>query len=223
MPEGLGVDPGTRIRRLPERQVTDREVLYDILDRAVVAHVAVVRDGLPVVIPFACARDGDTVLLHGSTGSGLMRACASGAPVAVGITLLDGLVVSRSVFDNSMNYRSVVVFGVPEVLEGDAKEQALHHIVEYLLPGRSGEVRPTNRKEYAATLVLRLPLDRVSVKVRTGQAVTEPDGEDPSVWAGVVPLSTWAGDPVPDDDVTVEVPASVRAAVRKHRGWATRR
>jgi uncharacterized protein len=213
VPDRLGVDAGTRIRRLPERQVTDREVLYDILDEALVAHVAIVRDGLPVVIPFVPARDGDTLLLHGSTGSGLMRACASGAPVAVGITLLDGLVVSRSVFDNSMNYRSVVVFGVPEVLEGDAKEAALHTLVQHLLPGRSGEVRPTSRKEYAATLVLRLPLDRVSVKLRSGQAVTEPDDEDPTVWAGVIPLSTQPGDPVPDNGVTADVPPSVHAAV----------
>jgi uncharacterized protein len=215
VPDGLGVDAGTRIRRLPERQVTDREALYDILDHALVAHVAIVRDGLPVVIPFVPARDGDTLLLHGSTGSGVMRACASGAPVAVGITLLDGLVVSRSVFDNSMNYRSVVVFGVPEVLERDAKEAALHTLVEHLLPGRSGEVRPSSRKEYAATLVLRLPLDRVSVKVRSGQAVTEPDDEDPSVWAGVIPLSTRPGDPIPDNGVTVDVPPSVRAAVSR--------
>ena len=215
VPDGLGVDAGTRIRRLPERQVTDREVLYDILDQSLVAHVAIVRDGLPVVIPFVPARDGDTLMLHGSTGSGLMRACASGAPVAVGITLLDGMVVSRSVFDNSMNYRSVVVFGIPEVLEGDAKEAALHTLVEHLLPGRSGEVRPSSRKEYAATLVLRLPLDRVSVKVRSGEAVTEPDDEDPSVWAGVIPLSTRPGDPIPDNTVTVDVPPSVRVAVRK--------
>ena len=215
VPDGLGVDAGTRIRRLPERQVTSREVLYDIVDQSLVAHVAIVRYGLPVVIPFVPARDGDTLLLHGSTGSGLMRACASGAPVAVGITLLDGLVVSRSVFDNSMNYRSVVVFGVPEVLEGNAKEQALHTLVEHLLPRRSGEVRPSSDKEYAATLVLRLPLDRVSIKVRSGQAVTEPDDEDPSVWAGVIPLSIQRGDPIPDNGVTVDVPPSVRAAVRK--------
>ena len=215
MPDGLGVDAGTRIRRLPERQVTDRKVLYDILDQSLVAHVAIVRDGLPVVIPFVPARDGDTLLLHGSTGSGLMRACASGAPVAVGITLLDGLVVARSVFDNSMNYRSAVVFGVPEVLEGDAKEAALHTLVEHLLPGRSDEVRPSSRKEYAATLMLRLPLDRVSIKVRSGQAVTEPDDENPSVWAGVIPLSTQPNDPIPNNGVTVAVPPSVHAAVRK--------
>ena len=215
MDDELSVDAATRIGRLPERQVVDRAVLNAILDAAIVAHVAVVRDGLPLVIPFACARDGDTLLLHGSTGSGLLRIAAAGEPVAVGVTLLDGLAVARSTFDNSMNYRSVVAFGVPEVLEGEAKEAALHQLTEHLLPGRSAEVRPSTRKEYAATLVFRLPLDRVSVKVRDGEAVEEPDGEDQSVWAGLVPFSTAIHEPIPDPGVTADVPDSVRAATAR--------
>lgn len=218
MNDELSVEPGTRIGRLPERQVVDREVLNAILDAAIVAHVAVIRDGLPLVIPFACARDGDTLLMHGSTGSGLLRIAASGQPISVGVTLLDGFAVARSAFESSMNYRSVVAFGVPEVLEGDDKEAALHHLTEHLLPGRSAEVRPSTRKEYAATLIFRLPLDRVSVKVRDGEAVEEPDGEDQSVWAGVVPFGTAIGDPIPDPGVTAEVPASVHAATRKFSG-----
>lgn len=218
MDDELSVEPSTRIGRLPERQVVDRAVLDAILDAAIVAHVAVVRDGLPLVIPFACARDGETLLLHGSTGSGLLRIVAAGEPVAVGVTLLDGLAVARSTFDNSMNYRSVVAFGVPEILEGDEKEAALHLLTEHLMPGRSTEVRPSTRKEYAATLVFRLPLDRVSVKVRDGEAVEEPDGEDQSVWAGILPFTTAIGDPIPDPGVTAEVPASVRAAAERFSG-----
>jgi uncharacterized protein len=216
--DDLSISDATRIGRIAERQVTDRRVLYDILDRALVAHVAVVRDGMPVVIPFACARDGDSLLLHGSTGAGLLREAAGGAPISVGVTLVDGLVVARSVFDNSMNYRSVVAFGVPEVLDGEAKERALHRLVDHLLPGREGEVRPSNRRELAATLVLRLPLDRVSVKVRAEAVTVEPDdGEDRSVWAGVLPTVTVAGEPVAHPDVAegVAVPASVRVAARR--------
>ncbi len=215
MDDELSVDPATRIGRLPERQVLDRDVLNAILDAAIVAHVAVVRDGLPLVVPFACARDGDSLLLHGSTGSGLLRIAASGQPVSVGVTLLDGLAVARSTFDNSMNYRSVVAFGVPEVLEGDAKEAALHHLTEHLMPGRSAEVRPSLRKEYAATLMLRLALDRVSVKVRDGEAVEEPDDEDQTVWAGILPFTTAVGDPIPDPGVTAEPPASLRATATR--------
>ena len=143
-------------------------MLEEILDTALMAHVAYVRDGSPVVLPFACARDGDWLLLHGSTGAGLLRACAAGQPISAAITHLDGLVVARSTFDNSMNYRSAVVFGVPEVLTGAEHERALDILVDHLLPGRSAEVRRSSRKELAATMVLRVRLDQVSVKVRTG-------------------------------------------------------
>ncbi len=156
------------------------------MDTALVAHVAYVRDGAPVVLPFACARDGDWLLLHGSTGAGLLRACAAGQPISAAITHLDGLVVARSTFDNSMNYRSAVVFGVPEVLAGAEQERALDILVDHLLPGRSAEVRRSSRKELAATSVLRVRLDQVSVKVRTGgPSVAPDDGEDRTVWAGV--------------------------------------
>jgi uncharacterized protein len=233
VPEHDGVDRDpeleiglrTRIGRLPERQSTDRAELYRILDAALVAHVAVVRDGVPVVIPFACARDGDALLLHGSTGAGVLRAAASGAVVSVAVTLVDGLVVARSVFDNSMNYRSVVSFGVPEVLDGEEKVAALRTLVNRLLPGRWDEVRPSSRKELAATLILRLQLDEVSVKVRAAPVTASADdGEDRSVWAGILPLVTWACDPVTHGDVPADVgvPASVQATVGRLRGIANR-
>jgi nitroimidazol reductase NimA-like FMN-containing flavoprotein (pyridoxamine 5'-phosphate oxidase superfamily) len=221
----LPVEPHTRIRRLAERQRTDRAELYRIVDAALVAHVAVVRDGFPVVIPFACARDEDALLLHGSTGSGVLRAAQAGEPVSVGVTLLDGLVVARSVFDNSMNYRSVVAFGVPEVLEGDAKLDALRVLVDRILPGRWNEVRESTRKELAKTLILRLDLDEVSVKVRSGAVTAEDDdGEDRGAWTGVIPLATWVGDPVTHGDVPsgVPVPESVRTLVGRLRDEAGR-
>jgi uncharacterized protein len=211
----LPVTARTQVRRLPERQRTDRELLHAIVDEALVAHVAVVRDGLPVVIPFAVARDGDDLLLHGSTGAGLLRAAGSAAPISVAITHVDALVVARSSFDNSMNYRSVVVFGTPQVVEDEAKTEALKILTDHLLPGRWDEVRASTRRELAATLVLRLPLDEVSVKVRDAPVtVAADDGEDRSVWAGLLPLRTVAGDPIvhPDVPAGVAVPASVRAA-----------
>jgi uncharacterized protein len=223
--EDLEVGPRTRIRRLAERQRTDRAELYRILDAALVAHVAVVRDGFPVVIPFACARDEDALLLHGSTGAGLLRAVEAGSPVSAAVTLLDGLVVARSVFDNSMNYRSAVAFGVPEVLEGEAKVEALRVLVDRILPGRWDEVRPSTRKELAKTLILRLDLNEVSVKVRA-EAVTadDDDGEDRAVWTGVIPLATWVGEPVTHGDVPadVAVPDSVRTLVGRLRGEVRR-
>jgi nitroimidazol reductase NimA-like FMN-containing flavoprotein (pyridoxamine 5'-phosphate oxidase superfamily) len=218
--ESLESSARTRIGRLPERQINRRAELYRILDAAFVAHLAVVRDGFPVVVPFACARDRDHLLLHGSTGAGVLRAAASAVPVSVAVTLVDGLVVARSVFDNSMNYRSVVAFGVPTVLEGEEKIAALRTFVDRLLPGRWEEVRPSTSKELAATLMLRLPLDEVSVKIRAEAATAGPDdGEDPAAWAGIVPLFAWAGDAVPHHDVPAEVaiPDSVAGAVERIR------
>jgi nitroimidazol reductase NimA-like FMN-containing flavoprotein (pyridoxamine 5'-phosphate oxidase superfamily) len=223
--DDLTLSSRTKIGRISERQVTDRAAMYAILDQALIAHVAVVRDGMPVVLPFACARDGDGLLLHGSTGAGLLREAQAGAPIAVGVTLVDGVVVARSVFDNSMNYRSVVVFGVPDVLDGPAKERALRRLVDHLLPGRWDEVRPSNGREIAATLVLRLSLDEASVKVRAEAVTTDPDdGEDRAVWAGVLPTVTLAGDPVSHGDVPAGVvtPPSVIAAADRMRAEAGR-
>ena len=210
----LPVTARTRIRRLAERQVVDPPVLDEILAEALVAHVAAIHDGVPIVLPFACARDGDAVLLHGSTGAGLLRACSSGQRISVTITHLDGLVVARSAFDNSMNYRCAVIIGVPELLSGTAKERALQVITDHLLPGRTAEVRPSTAKETAATLVLRLPLTEVSVKVRSAAATTSDDPEDRSVWAGVLPLAQLPFPPLPSSEVPpdVRVPDAVRAA-----------
>ncbi|WP_051275118.1 pyridoxamine 5'-phosphate oxidase family protein [Cellulomonas sp. URHD0024] len=213
MAQPLPVDDETRIRRIPERQRTERAELYAILDAGLVAHVAFVREGRPVVIPFLYARDGDSLLLHGSTGAGLFLA-PEGVEVSVGVTHVDGLVFARSVFDSSANYRSVVVHGRAVALVGDEKEAALLVVSEHLMPGRWDEVRASTRKELAATSIMRVGLGRASVKVRAYGASEQPDdGEDRSVWAGVLPLALVAGAPQPSSDA--EVPASVRAATAK--------
>lgn len=215
MPDPLTVDEATRIRREAHRQVTDRAVLEAILDEALVAHVGVVRDGLPLVLPFACARDGESVLLHGSTGSGLLR-IASGDAVCVTVTHLDGLVLARTTFDSSMRYRSAVVHGTATVVTGEEKAAALEVLSDHLFPGRGAEVRASTAKELAATLVLRVPLDRVAVKVAEGPLEADPDDHEPrTVWAGIVPLALTAGEPVPGADVPpgVPVPASAYRTV----------
>ncbi len=213
------MDDELRVRRLPEYQSEDRVDLDAILDEALVAHLGVVRDGRPVVLPFACARDGDALLLHGSTGAGVLRQGA-GMEVCVTVTHLDGLVFARSLFESSVHYRCAVVLGIAEVLEGDAKARALEILSDHLLPGRSTELRTSSRKELAATLVLRLPLHRWSVKIGRSDAHDPADDEPREVWAGVLPLRLAAGDPVPAPDVPdgVAVPASAhRAAARGGR------
>ena len=210
------MDDELRVRRLPEYQSDQRRDLDAILDEALVAHVAVVRDGRPVVLPFACARDGDALLLHGSTGAGMLR-LATGAEVCVAITHLDGLVFARSLFESSVHYRSAVVFGAAQVLEGPEKERALTRLSEQLLPGRPAELRESTRKELAATLVLRVPLERWSVKIGRSDAHDPEDDEPRDVWAGVVPLALAAGEPVsaPDVPAGVAVPESARRAVER--------
>ena len=188
----------TTVRRLPEKQVRDRPVL----DAGRVAHVAV-RDegGQPYVVPVAYARDGDTVLFHGSTASRLFRGLADGAPTCLTVTLLDGLVAARSVFESSMHYRSAMVLGTAAVLTGDDKLRALEQVSEHLMPGRWADARQPNRKELAATLVLSLPLDEWSVKVSDSPPDDAAEDLDLPVWAGVLPLREVAGAPVPAPDL----------------------
>ncbi|PWJ55381.1 hypothetical protein SAMN06264364_10351 [Quadrisphaera granulorum] len=213
----------TRFTRYGHRQVTDRAALHDVLDSALVAHVAVVRETptpAAVVLPIASARDGESLLLHGSTGGGLLRAATTGATVTATVTVLDGVVYARTVFDSSMNYRCAVIYGVPTVVPDDEKEEALRVLSEHLMPGRWAEVRRPTRRELAATLVLRLPLEEASVKVRAAGA-SEDGEEDPAAWAGVLPLHTAVGAPRTGDDVPagVPVPASVTTGAQRLAGW----
>lgn len=204
-PPRPGSSPGTRVRRLPEKAVADPAVLYAILDEALVAHVAVVDGDRPVVLPMACARDGDSLLLHGSTGSRVMRRLAGGATACATVTLLDGLVLARSAFESSMQYRSVVVFGRAAEVAAEHKEEALRRLTEHLLPGRWDGLRPPHRRELAATTVVRLPLAECSVKVANGWPDDADADLDWPVWAGVVPLSTTRGYPCPDPRLRVDV------------------
>ena len=200
----------TRVRRLPERASYDRDLAYSILDEALVCHVGVATERGPVVIPTTYARMGDHLVIHGSPASRLLRTTRDGLDVCVTVTLLDGLVLARSAFHHSMNYRSVVVFGRAEAItDPDAKRAALDVLVEHIVPGRAGDARGPNDKELTGTLVLSLPLDELSVKVRSGGPKDDAEDHELAVWAGVLPLTPVPGTPVADDGVTAPVPAYV--------------
>lgn len=189
----------TRVRRLPGRGAYDRETIYRILDDALVGHVGFVVDGLPYVIPMAVARKADALLLHGSSASRLTRHLGAGADVSVCVTHLDGVVVARSVFDNSMNYRSVVVFGrARPITDPGEKLESLRALVEHLLPGRWDEARQPNAKELRATSILAVPLDEASAKVRSGPPQDDEADLDLPTWAGEIPLRMTSLTPRPD-------------------------
>jgi uncharacterized protein len=208
----------TRVRRKPERGVYDRVVIDAILDEALVCHVGIVVDGQPRVIPTAFGRDGDWLYLHGAASSQLLRTLAAGAPACVTVTLLDGLVLARSGFHHSMNYRSVVVYGIAEaVAEPEGKRAALDVVIDHLVPGRAAELRPPTDSELRATLVVRLPIDETSAKVRSGSAVDDAEDHELGVWAGVLPLALTAGAPVADALLDPGVAAAVPPYVRDWR------
>lgn len=189
-----------RVRRAPNRAAYDRETVEAILDAAIVSHVGTVDPaGFPVVIPTLHARVGEWLYLHGSAASRTVRA-AERAEVCLTATLVDGLVLARSAFHHSVNYRSVVVFGQAEAIESAAgKSRALEAFTEKLVPGRWGDARPPSAQELKGTAVLRLPLDEASAKVRSGGPVEEEGDYDLPVWAGTIALRTVAGQPEPDD------------------------
>lgn len=208
----------TRVRRGAHHQVTDRAALYDVIDGALYATLAIVRDDRPIALPVGIGRDGDDMLVHGSTGSDFFRRIAAGAPVCVTVTHLMGLKYARSLFDSSMRYRCAVVHGVASIVPPEEKEAALLALSEHLMPGRSADVRPTTSREIAATMVLRIPLAEASVKDNAGSLVeVDDDGEDRRVWAGMLPLRVVAGEPVTSAQTVagVAVPESVRRAARR--------
>ncbi|MGK5693761.1 pyridoxamine 5'-phosphate oxidase family protein [Streptomyces sp. URMC 128] len=183
----------------------DKDLVHSILDEAYVCHLGFVRDGAPVVLPTLYARTGERLYVHGSTGSRPLREAGqsdSGLPVCLTVTHVDGLVLARSAFHHSINYRSVVVHGVAhDVTDPEEKRQALDALVDQVVQGRSADSRPANKKELAATAVIRLDLDEVSAKVRTGGANDEPEDLALPYWAGVVPLRTVYGTPVANHDL----------------------
>ena len=188
----------TRVRRLPRRGAYDRATIDAILDEALICHLAFSVDGQPYAIPTAYARIGDHVYVHGSAASRMLRA-AGGAPVCFTATLLDGLVLARSAFHHSMNYRSVVVLGgAEEVSDEEERLAAMRALVERVAPGRWAEIRPPNPQELKATTILRLAIAESSAKIRTGPPIDDDEDLALPCWAGVIPLALAAGAPIAD-------------------------
>src|SRR5215469_8976424 len=189
----------TKVRRKPDRGSYDRELIYSILDEAFVCQVAFIDNGMPIVVPTNYVRAGDRIFLHGSTASRLMKTLASGAPFCLNVTLLDGIVCAPSATGHSVNYRSVVVMGKAQIVEGEAaKLAAMRDFVEYVIRGRWATVLPPTEQELKGTMVLAVPLVEVSAKVRTGFAVDDGDEYDGAAWTGVIPFKWTAGTPIPD-------------------------
>jgi len=196
-----------RVRRLAERGRYDRAAVDAILDEGFVCHVGWAGDSGPVVIPTAYGRIGDHLYLHGAPANATLRHASPGVPVCVTVTLVDGLVIARSAFHHSINYRSVVIFGTGvEVTEVAEKRAALAAVVEHIVPGRGADARPPTAAELRATRVVRVPLGEASAKVRTGGPKDDPEDLALAVWAGVVPLGTFPAAPVPDESHPPAVP-----------------
>lgn len=210
----------TRVRRIHDRARYDREAIDSVLDAALVAHLGFVHEGQPFVIPTLHARVGDEVLVHGSAAARSLKALATGIPVCLTVTLLDGIVIARSIFEHSINYRSVVVLGTATAITDRAeKDAALEALSERLLPGRWADARPPTAQEAKATLVLRLPLNEVSAKIRDGG----PDDDDLpdaalDIWAGHIPLTVTAGTPVPSPVLRDRIPMPEYVRVYRRPG-----
>ncbi|MCU1368668.1 MAG: hypothetical protein JWN39_4307 [Ilumatobacteraceae bacterium] len=216
-PSDCTVTDRTTLRRLPERGAHDRATIDGILDEAVTGHLAFVHDGTPFAIPTIHARVGSTLYVHGSAASRMLRS-ATDQTICYTATLIDGLVVARSAFHHSMNYRSVVVLGVPRrVTEADEKLAALNAVVDHVLPGRSSEVRDHTDKELRATSVLALSIDEASAKLRTGDPADDDEDMLGDVWAGVVPMHVHFGAPVAAADLRAGIAAPPSALGRQTR------
>ena len=194
----------TALGRKPAREVNDKAAIHAVLDQGLVAHVGLVAgqgaEAHPVVIPMLYARHGNRLLLHGSPASRLLRTAKAGVEVCVTVTLLDALVLARSGFHHSMNYRSVVVFGTAvEVVDHDEKVAALDRLVEHTVPGRTATLRPHTDKEVRSTTVLALPLEECSMKVRTGPPIDDDEDLAADTWAGLIPVHVGVGIPEPDE------------------------
>jgi len=202
----------TTVRRLPARGVYDRDTVYAILDEALICHVGFVVEGRPAVIPTIHWREGDTLYFHGSPAAGFLRSLRSGAEACVTVTLLDGLVLARSAFHHSMNYRSAVILGQAREVTGDEKRRALDSLVEHVCKGRNAEVRPPNDVEFKQTSVLAIAIEEASAKVRTGGPLDDEEDYALEMWAGVLPLKLVPQTPIADARLKegIEVPEYVR-------------
>jgi uncharacterized protein len=212
LPETFSPTERTRVVREPHRGSFDRETIYKILDEGFVCHVGFTIDSQPYVIPTMFARVGDAIYFHGSAASRMLRGLSGGLAVCVTVTLIDGLVLARSVFNHSMNYRSVVALGTATLVsETEEKIAALRAFTEKILPGRWEVARQPNEKELKATSILRLPLSEVSAKMRTGDVQDDEEDYVLPVWAGVLPIRLAASEPIRDGrcDAGLAVPAAV--------------
>ena len=196
----------TQVRRLPKKAVNDREVMNQILDAALVAHVAIVDDKQPYALPVSFARDGDRLLLHGSAASRLFKKLADGKPCCATITIMDGLVMARSAFESSMHYRCVMVLGEAVELHGDEKVAAFDLLVKAFMPGRELEVRKSTKKELKATTLVALSLDEASVKVSNFEPGDLPEDMDSPLWAGIIPIQHTFGTPRDAADLKPGIP-----------------
>lgn len=213
MPESFSPTERTRVVREPHRGVYDRETIYRILDEGIVCHVGFSPDAQPFVIPTLYARVGDTIYFHGSAASRMLRGAASGIPVCITVTLTDGLVLARSVFNHSMNYRSVVALGQAMLVDQpEEKLEALRAFTEKILPGRWDDARQPNDKELKATSILKLPLTEVSAKIRSGPVQDDEEDYTLRVWAGIVPLQLQADAPIRDERCDPAIPTPAYAA-----------
>ncbi len=201
----------TKVKRLPERGVYDPQVLYRILDEGFVCHVGFIMDSQPFVIPTGYGRVGETLYLHGSTASRMFKSLARGVPVCVTVTHVDGIVVARSAFNSSMNYRSVVILGTATpVIDPDEKLAALRAIAEHIIPHRWADFRPPKAKEIKGTSVLSLPIREASAKVRTGPPHDDKADYALPIWGGVIPLRTTVDPPIPDSEAAgMAVPPNI--------------
>jgi nitroimidazol reductase NimA-like FMN-containing flavoprotein (pyridoxamine 5'-phosphate oxidase superfamily) len=195
-------DSKYQVKRHDDRQVFDREAVNALLDSEYVAHVGFIDSDNkePFVIPMAFARDNDRILLHGSTGSRLMMQLANGAQMCVTVTKLNALIVAKSAFNSSMNYESVMIFGVGKRLEDSEKLEAMDRVTDALVPGMVGYARPTTNKEAAGTMIIELPIEKYSLKSRTGGVIDEPEDKELPIWSGIVPLQRVKGEPITAPD-----------------------
>ncbi len=195
-------DSKYHVKRHDDREVFDRDAVNALLDSEYVAHVGFIDADInePFVIPMAYARDNDRILLHGSTGSRLMMQLAQGAQMCVTVTKLNAIIVAKSAFNSSMNYESVMIFGQGKRLEDSAKLEAMDRVTDRLIPGMVGYARPTTSKEAAGTMIIELPIEKYSLKARTGGVMDEPEDKELPIWSGIIPLSRVKGEPITAPD-----------------------
>lgn len=193
------IDRQNKVRQLRDKASYEVQSVHDILDAGLVAHVAFIDDGVPVVVPMIYAREGDVIYLHGARKARVIRLLESGGPASLNVTLIDGIVLARSAFNSSMNYRSVTVFGTPRLIDDEERKlHAMHVISEHLMPGRWDELREPHDREVTMTGVIELPIDSASAKIAAGDPDDEDEDYEIPIWAGVLPVTTTIGEAISD-------------------------